>query len=96
MDPERDTPEQVATYLSSFGDDLIGLTGTTEQVDHVKKTFGIIGERVESEGASDYLVNHTATLFLLDNTGDLFGTIGFGEAKDTAIAKLKRLMASNG
>ncbi|MGJ8527022.1 SCO family protein [Maritalea sp.] len=96
VDPERDTPEQLATYLSSFGDDLIGLTGTPEQVDHVKKTFGIFGERVESEGASDYLVNHTATLFLLDKTGDLFGTIGFGEAKDSAVAKLKRLMANNG
>ena len=96
VDPERDTPEMLATYLTSFGDDLIGLTGTREQVDHVKKTFGVFAENVESEGASEYLVNHTATLFLLDKNGDLFGTIGFGENKESAIAKLKRLMESNG
>ena len=96
VDPERDTPELLASYLTSFGDDLIGLTGTQAQVDHIKKAFGIYSENVKSEGASEYLVNHTATLFLLDKSGDLFGTIGFGEAKDNAVAKLKRLMDSNG
>ncbi len=92
VDPERDTPESMDTYLSAFGEGLIGLTGTVEQVNHVKKTFGVVGERVETDGASDYLVNHTATLFLLDDKGDLFGTVAYGEAKDIAVAKLKRLM----
>jgi protein SCO1/2 len=96
VDPERDTPEALETYLSSFGEGLIGLTGTQEQVDHVKTTFGIFGERVETDGASDYLVNHTATLFLLDEEGNLFGTIGFGENKESAIAKLRRLVGANG
>lgn len=96
VDPERDTPEALKTYLSSFGEGIVGLTGTQEQVDHVKSTFGIFGEKVESEGASDYLVNHTATLFLLDEQGDLLGTIGFGENKESAIAKLRRLVGADG
>lgn len=96
VDPERDTPETLNTYLASFGQDLVGLTGTQEQVDDMKKTFGIFGEKVETEGASDYLVNHTATLFLLDAEGNLAGTIGYGENKESAIAKLRRLVGING
>ncbi len=41
VDPERDTPEQLDTYLSSFGEDIIGLTGTPEQVDEIKSNYGI-------------------------------------------------------
>jgi len=96
VDPKRDTAEALSDYLGSFGDDLIGLTGTEEQVNATKKTFGILGEIVNTDGASDYLINHTATLFLLDDKGHLFGTVGYGEAKDSAMAKVKRLMGING
>lgn len=96
VDPKRDTPEQLATYLSSFSEDIIGLTGTQAQVDEIKARYGIFSEEVRDEGSSDYLVNHTATLFLLDKDGKFAGTIAFGENKDSAVGKLKRLLKIEG
>ncbi|MCF4097881.1 SCO family protein [Maritalea mediterranea] len=96
VDPERDTPEQLDAYLSSFGDDIIGLTGTNEQVDNIKSKFGIFSEKAVDEDSSDYLVNHTATLFLLDENGQFAGTIAYGEGKESAVAKLRRLLNIEG
>lgn len=96
VDPERDTPEQLDAYLSSFGDGIIGLTGTPEQVEKIKANYGVFSERATDEGSSDYLVNHTATLFLLDENGQFAGTIAYGEGKESAVAKLKRLMNIEG
>lgn len=96
VDPERDTPEQLDAYLSSFGEDIIGLTGTEEQVEQIKSQYGIFSEKVTDGDSSDYLVNHTATLFLLDENGDFAGTIAYGEGKESAVAKLQRLLNIEG
>lgn len=96
VDPERDTPEQLDAYLGSFGEDIIGLTGTQAQVDAIKAKYGIFSEKVTDEDSSDYLVNHTATLFLLDEDGQFAGTIAYGEGKESAVAKLKRLLKIEG
>jgi protein SCO1/2 len=41
IDPQRDTPEVVGEFTRAFSDDLIGLTGTPEQVDRAAKAFSV-------------------------------------------------------
>lgn len=91
VDPERDTLENVATYLSNFGDDVIGLVGTPAQTDGIKRSYGVFSEKVEDESSSEYLVNHTATLYMIDDKGGFFGTIAFGEDTQSALGKIRRL-----
>lgn len=91
VDPERDTPEHLASYLSLFGDDVIGLVGDTAQTEQIKRSWGVFSETVESEGSSDYLVNHTASVFMIDAKGEFFGTIAWGENTSTALDKIRRL-----
>lgn len=67
VDPERDTPEKLAEYLGFF--DLgraVGLTGTREEVDSVVDLYAAAYEKVETDTAAGYLVNHTTYLFLID------------------------------
>jgi protein SCO1/2 len=66
VDPERDTPEQLGKYISSFGGDLIGLTGTVSEIVKTKKSFGVASTRVDLPGGS-YTVDHSATVFALDS-----------------------------
>lgn len=66
VDPERDTPEQMARYISSFGDDLIGLTGSAPEIVNAQKSFGVAAARVELAGGG-YTMDHSATVFLLDS-----------------------------
>jgi len=94
VDPERDDLEHVATYLSNFGPDVIGLVGNQAQTDQIKRSYGVFSEKVEAEGSSEYLVNHTASIFLIDDEGTFFGTIAWGEDSETAIAKIRRLIAA--
>lgn len=90
IDPERDTPEVMKTYLSNFSDRITGITGDPEKVAAMAKGFSIYVRKVELEGV-DYTMDHTASILLLDSDGDFFGTIAYEENRDTAIAKLKRL-----
>lgn len=66
VDPERDTPEQMGKYISSFGGDLIGLTGSAPEIVNAQKSFGVAAARVELAGGG-YTMDHSATVFLLDS-----------------------------
>ena len=69
VDPERDTSAVLKNYVSAFDPNLIGLTGTPEQVAAVAKSFAVFYTRENSKGASDYLVGHTRTPYLFDPQG---------------------------
>lgn len=91
VDPGRDTPEQLALYLSNF-DHVIGLTGEPASIDRIKTAYGVFSEVVGDPGSADYLVNHTASVYLLDAEGKFVGTIAWGEAREAALGKIERLM----
>ena len=70
VDPERDTPEQLAQFVSYFNGDFIGVTGTPEGIEQITRQLGVMHLRVQpEEGASSYLVDHTASVFLFDPDG---------------------------
>ncbi|BAK68432.1 copper chaperone SCO1/SenC family protein [Sphingobium sp. SYK-6] len=70
VDPERDTPDVIAPYVAAFHPRLIGLTGTPEQIEAVKKDFVVIaGKEGDPAATSDYLVSHTRTPALFDPDG---------------------------
>lgn len=94
VDPERDTLEGVRTYLSNFGEDVFGLVGDESQTEQIKRSYGVFSEKVEAEGSSDYLVNHTSMVYMIDADGEFFGTIAYGENSTTAMDKIRRLIGA--
>jgi protein SCO1/2 len=92
IDPERDTPETLNTYVGNVSDRITGITGDPEKVAAMAKAFGIYARKVPLDGG-DYTMDHTASVLLLNREGGFFGTISYGEDPDTALAKLKRLIA---
>lgn len=91
VDPERDTPQLLGDYISSVTDRVTGITGDPEKVRANAKAFGIYWKKIPLDG-DDYTMDHTATVILLKRDGSFFGTIAFGEASDSAVAKLRRLI----
>jgi protein SCO1/2 len=70
VDPERDTPEQLAQFVSYFNSDFIGVTGTPEGIEQITRQLGVLHIRAQpEEGASGYLVDHSASVFLFDPDG---------------------------
>lgn len=92
VDPERDTPAEVANYMSLYETPVVGLTGSTEQIEQVKKQFGIYSRKVEQPGGG-YSVDHTASVILLDRNGQFVATLSPEEGDQVALDKLKRITA---
>jgi protein SCO1/2 len=92
VDPERDTREQMASYLQAFDPRISGLTGSRPAIDQMLKAFRIYSRKV-GDGAT-YTMDHTASVYLLDSTGHFSGTVDYQEKPEVALAKLKRLVGA--
>ena len=70
IDPQRDTPAVIKTYVAAFHPRLIGLTGTPEQIEAVKKAFAVVsGKEGDPAATQDYLVSHSRTPYLFGPDG---------------------------
>lgn len=92
VDPERDTPERLAEYVSYFNPAFVGLTGTPDQIAAAATPFGIYYEKHEGTPATGYLVDHTATISVLDRAGRLALVWPFGIQANDIAADLKHLL----
>jgi protein SCO1/2 len=92
VDPERDTAEVLEQYLTHFDESFIGLTGTPDELIAVTAPMGIFFERHEGSAASGYLVDHTATVAVLDKDGKLRLIYPFGITGEEMAADLKYLV----
>lgn len=95
VDPHRDTPKVMTEYLKSFDSRIIGLTGTQEQIDRVVKEYRIYVARQKSddESADDYLVSHSAYIYLFDPQGQFVDVIQGNESGETIADWLHKQMA---
>ncbi len=70
IDPARDTPEILASYVSNFGDNVIGLTGTAEQVAAMAKAYRVFYQRQDNpKDPANYSMDHSAIIYLMGADG---------------------------
>lgn len=91
VDPARDTPELLRAYLSSFDPRITGLTGSEEEIAAAAKAYRAFHRKVPTEGGS-YVMEHTATVYLMDRSGRFFSALDYHEGREAKLAKLKRLL----
>ncbi|WP_017931244.1 SCO family protein [Robiginitomaculum antarcticum] len=92
LDPERDTPGIMAQYVTGngFPDNLIGLTGSVEQVDTAKAAFKVYAKKV-SMGADtdDYTVDHSSLMYLMDKDGKFAAFFTKDDSPETIAKRIK-------
>lgn len=93
VDPERDTQDLLAEYMEAFDPRIRGLTGDRAAVDEVIESFRVYAAKVETDDPDYYLMDHTASVYLLDDEAQLVSTISYEEDPDVAMEKLRRLLA---
>ncbi len=78
VDPARDTPAQVKTYISTpgFPRGTIGLTGTQAQTDAAARAYRVFHEK-QGEGEG-YTVNHSTAIYLMDPSGRFNRVLAYG------------------
>lgn len=70
VDPERDTPAVIRDYVAAFGPELIGLTGSSDQIAAVAKRHAVFYAKRETPGASGYLMDHMSQAMLFGPAGE--------------------------
>ncbi len=78
IDPERDTPDVLKDYMSNFGPNFIGLTGTPQQIRKMAKLWRTFYRKAEETGDGGYLMDHSAIVFLLDKNGQYVRHFAYG------------------
>ncbi|QIK95459.1 SCO family protein [Sphingomonas sp. HDW15A] len=90
VDPERDTPAELADYTRLFNTPVIALTGTPQQIADVTRSFGIYARKVPNPDGG-YSIDHSAQVLLFDGDGAFRGTIAFDETDEPALQKLRNI-----
>lgn len=92
VDPERDTPEQLASYVPSFHPRLVGLTGTPEQVAPVLKAYRVYAKRVDDpKSSAGYTFDHTSLIYLMDRNGEYIAHFTHATPVDRIAERLAKL-----
>jgi len=69
VDPGRDTPAALKSYLANFDKRMVGLTGTDTEIKQVADAYKAYYAKAEAPGGKDYGVNHSGYIYLMDKTG---------------------------
>ena len=71
VDPKRDTSKQLSDYVRYFNPNMIGLTGNNEALKSLTQALGVVYTSPANNGNENYLVDHSAHIFLVAPNGNL-------------------------
>ena len=90
IDPQRDNPEIIKEYLSSFKNKIYGITGDPGKIFLLSKSWGVLSEKIFNDDGS-YLINHSSSILLLDN-GKYIDRISHHENLDNIFKIFKKYL----
>lgn len=90
IDPERDTQAVVGEFTAAFSPDIIGLTGTPEQIAATAKTFKVFYQKGEAQPGGGYLVDHSNVTYLFGPDGEPIATLPTDKGGAAVAAELER------
>ena len=89
VDPERDTPESMKSYLGSFDPRITGLSGDRAAIDAVIKAYRAYAKKVPLKDG-DYTMDHTALVYLMAKDGSFVGAFNIEQPPAQAAAEWLR------
>lgn len=92
VDPERDTPDVLSSYVTAFNPSFVGLTGTPEQLATTAKSFRAYYSKVPSSGGDDYTMDHGSSFYILDRSGEARVLLRGDAAAEDVAHDLKELI----
>lgn len=93
VDPERDTPARLKTYLAQFDKGFVGITGTPEQMAAIRKDYGITATKHPAGSKTGYQMGHSSYLYFIDKKGMLRALMPFGRPADEIVHDVNVLAA---
>ena len=91
VDPERDTPESLKAYVTSFDAPILALTGTAEQVAKAAKGYRVYYAK-HPEAGGDYSMDHSSVIYVMDPQGRFTASFTHESAPEQISERLKKLI----
>ncbi|EKV32038.1 Cytochrome oxidase biogenesis protein [Caenispirillum salinarum AK4] len=95
VDPERDTPEAVGKYVAHFHPDMVGLTGSPEQVDAAVKAYRAYYKK-QPQDDGPYLMDHSSVTYLMNPEGEFVRHFSHGTTPDAMAEGLREAVGAPG
>jgi protein SCO1 len=92
LDPERDTPEVLKSYMANFDPSFLALRGTPEQLAAVAKEFKVYYKKVDGPTPTSYTMDHSAASFVYDTQGRLRLYTRYGSGAQALASDLQLLL----
>lgn len=99
LDPERDTPEALASYVETpvFPEGLIGLTGSAEQIATAARAYRVYYARSEADGSmAEYMIDHSSLIYLMDRQGRFVEVFPHATTPERIARRLQRFLQEEG
>jgi len=92
VDPERDTPEVLKSYVTSFDAPILALTGTPAEIAQAAKDYRVYYAK-HPEPGGDYSMDHSSVIYVMDPEGRFTATFTPESSPEDIAARLKKLLA---
>lgn len=93
VDGERDTPEVLDRYMRRYDESFIGLSGHDDVLSQIQDEYGLFYERRENPNSrAGYLVDHTASKFLINPEGELIRIYSFAVTANEIASEIRQLL----
>jgi protein SCO1/2 len=96
VDPERDTPAVLKSYVANFGPGVVGLRGSLEQTAAAAREFKVFYAKVPGKSEGSYSMDHSAASFVFDPRGQARLYLPYGEDPKAITDDLRQLAAASG
>ena len=92
LDPERDQPAQLASYVGAFSPAILALSGSPADTRAVATSYKVFYEKVRQKGSTHYAIDHSAFTFVIDTHGDYAGFFPPGTGPERMAAVVRALI----
>jgi protein SCO1/2 len=90
VDPQRDTPARLKDYVEFFHPNMVGVTGSAEQLAAAARQYGAAYTRKDVGSAVGYVVDHSAWTYVVAPDGRLVGRIPHGATVEQTLAEIRK------
>ncbi|HEU0069716.1 MAG TPA: SCO family protein [Alphaproteobacteria bacterium] len=90
VDPARDTPAQLKSYVASFHPRLVGLSGSDEQVAAAAKAYRVYYAKGPVDADGNYVMDHTSFVYLMGPDGKLRSVFRAGASPEVMAAEMEK------
>jgi len=92
VDPERDTAELLANYVTAFNPTFAGLSGDADATARVAKEFKILYQKQPGRTPGSYTMDHSAGTFVFDPQGRLRLYVSYGQGAEVFAHDIRELL----